>query len=76
MGSKSLQVLWKRYRSGCLKKLREGRSPTLEKLAYENDLSKSTLSRIERGEGNPSLTTLNQISESLEIPLKDLMDFG
>lgn len=44
-------------------------------LAYENDLNKSTLSRIENGLVDPKLSTLNKIAESLEISLDELMKF-
>lgn len=58
-----------------LKKLRLNTGKSLEKFAYENELSKSTLSRIENGEGNPSLTTLYKIAASLEISLDKLLRF-
>jgi len=58
-----------------LKKLREDKSLSLNMLAYENDLNKSTLSRIENGIVDPKLSTLNKIAESLEISLDELMKF-
>lgn len=58
-----------------LQKLRLKTGKSLEKFAYENDLSKSTLNRIENGLGNPSLETLYKISKSLEIPLYELLRF-
>jgi len=58
-----------------LKKLREAKSLSLNMLAYENDLNKSTLSRIENGLVDPKLSTLNKIAESLEISLDELMKF-
>ena len=58
-----------------LKKLREVKSLSLNMLAYENDLNKSTLSRIENGIVDPKLSTLNKIAESLELSLDELMKF-
>ena len=58
-----------------LKKLREAKNLSLNMLAYENDLNKSTLSRIENGLVDPKLSTLNKIAESLEISLDELMKF-
>ncbi|KKP40330.1 MAG: Helix-turn-helix domain protein [Candidatus Peregrinibacteria bacterium GW2011_GWC2_33_13] len=58
-----------------LKKLREAKGTSLNMLAYENDLNKSTLSRIENGLVDPKLSTLYKIANSLEISLDELMKF-
>lgn len=58
-----------------IKELREAKGLTIERLAYENDLSKGNLSEIERGRIDPKLTTLEKIAKGLEIPLKELFDF-
>jgi transcriptional regulator with XRE-family HTH domain len=58
-----------------LKNLREAKNLSLNMLAYENDLNKSTLSRIENGIVDPKLSTLNKIAESLELSLEELMKF-
>ncbi|EKE02977.1 MAG: transcriptional regulator, XRE family [uncultured bacterium] len=58
-----------------LKKLREEKGISLNMLAYENDLNKSTLSRIENGLVDPKLSTLEKIAQGLEIPLDKLMKF-
>ena len=39
---------------------------------YENDLSKSEISKIERGIVDFRFSTLNKIAECLEIPLSEL----
>jgi len=56
-------------------KLREKKGLTIEKLAYENDLSKGNLSEIERGLRDPKITTLEKIAKGLEISLSKLFDF-
>lgn len=55
-----------------IKELREKQGKTIERLAYENDITKSTLSRIERGLVDPKLTTIYKIAEALECNIKDL----
>jgi transcriptional regulator with XRE-family HTH domain len=57
-----------------IKELREQKGLTLEKLAYENDIAKSTLSRIERGLVDVKYTTLLKIAEGLGIKTKELLD--
>ncbi|MDR1996910.1 MAG: helix-turn-helix domain-containing protein [Candidatus Margulisbacteria bacterium] len=54
--------------------LRKKKGLTLEKLAYENDLSKSTLSRIECGKVDARISNLERIAAGLDISLKELFD--
>lgn len=54
--------------------LRKEQGLTLEKLAYENGLSKGNLSKIEKGLVDPQFMTLVRIAEGLKVPLKELMD--
>ncbi len=59
------------------KKIRETRKSkrmTLVQLARMTDLSKSLISQIENAKVSPSVSTLDKISESLEIKLTDLFD--
>ncbi len=58
-----------------LQKIRLKKGKTAEKVAYENDLAISTVTRIEKGEVNPKLVSLVKIAESLEISLSDLVKF-
>lgn len=58
-----------------LKKLREDKNLSLNMLAYENDLNKSTLSRIENGLVDPKLSTIYKIAQGLEITIDELMKF-
>jgi transcriptional regulator with XRE-family HTH domain len=48
---------------------------TLEKLAYECDMSKGFLSDVENGLALPSLLKLAAIAERLEVSLLDLVTF-
>jgi transcriptional regulator with XRE-family HTH domain len=45
----------------------------LEKLAYENDISKGYLSNLENGNRLPSLSMLLRISRILGLEPKDFM---
>jgi len=58
-----------------IKQLRIAKGLTIEKLAYENDLSKGNLSEIERGMIEPKLNTLEKIARGLDVSLKELFDF-
>jgi transcriptional regulator with XRE-family HTH domain len=68
--TKVLKLLAKR-----IKTIRTKRGLTLEKLAYENDMSKGNLSDIENCKRSPSLNTLIKIANGLNCRLKDLFDF-
>ncbi|MEI2791150.1 MAG: helix-turn-helix transcriptional regulator [Steroidobacteraceae bacterium] len=49
--------------------LRKTRGLTSEKLAYENDMSKGYLSRIENGKRLPTLSFLNKLAKALDYEL-------
>lgn len=55
------------------KRIEKGMSQ--EVLSFDANIPKNQVGRIERGEINPTLITLNKISLALEIPLKDLFEF-
>ena len=57
--------------------MREERSLTQERLAWEADLSsKGYLSRIESGERLPSLDVLGRLAKRLRVEIRDLFIFG
>jgi DNA-binding XRE family transcriptional regulator len=58
-----------------LKTLRIKKKITQEELAFQSNLSLSQIDRIETGKINPTLCTLQKISETLNIKMKDLVDF-
>lgn len=57
-----------------LRAARLARALSLGELAERAGLSKTILSRIERGEGNPSIETLWRISQALDVPLGSLLE--
>jgi transcriptional regulator with XRE-family HTH domain len=58
--------------AGLLKRLREERGITQERLAFEAGITASALSRIERGLNNPGWRTVNRIAQALGIELGEL----
>lgn len=55
-----------------IRELRNRRGSTLEALAGEAGITKNMLSLIERGEGNPSWSTLRGIAQALGISVAEL----
>ncbi|HRJ31370.1 MAG TPA: helix-turn-helix transcriptional regulator [Cyclobacteriaceae bacterium] len=58
-----------------LRNLREQQHLSQEALANEAEIPISQVGRIERGEVNPTLSTLNSIASGLKITLQELLDF-
>ena len=56
-----------------IKQLRLGRRLTQEQLAERAGLSYKFIGEVERGRGNPTLTTLAALSEALGVGLVDLL---
>jgi len=46
---------------------------TQEDIADKSGMHVSTLGRIERGESNPPLQTLNKIAQILKVKLKEIL---
>jgi len=57
-----------------LRQLRQARRLTQEQLAERAGLSFKFLGELERGRGNPTLTTLTSISDALGVRLVDLLE--
>ena len=55
-----------------VKKLRTEKGITLESLAKLSGISKGHLSKIERGEREPKISTLIQIALALKVDIKEL----
>jgi transcriptional regulator with XRE-family HTH domain len=55
--------------------LRNERNMTMEKLAYESEISKGGLSEIERGLKEARLSTLLKVCQVLEVSIQDFFDF-
>jgi len=56
-----------------LKRQRTARDLTLEALSQRSGVAQSTLSKIERRELSPSLTTLQRIARGLQMPISSLL---
>ncbi len=52
--------------------LRQARGLTLEALAEKADVSRASLSRIERGETSPTAAVLGRLAAAFEVPMADL----
>jgi transcriptional regulator with XRE-family HTH domain len=57
-----------------LKKLRAEKSLSQEALANDADIPINQIGRIERGEVNPSLSTLHSIAKALKLKLSQLLE--
>jgi transcriptional regulator with XRE-family HTH domain len=56
-----------------IRKIREEKSEySQSKLAIEIGMSENQVSRIERGETNPTVKTLTLIAKALKVDIKDL----
>jgi len=58
-----------------IKMLRNEHSISQQVLAAKCNFEKSNMSRIEAGKINSTISTLNKIALSLEVPIKELFDF-
>jgi transcriptional regulator with XRE-family HTH domain len=57
-----------------IRTLRIQKGLSQEELANEADIPLSQIGRIERGENNPTISTLYVIAKALEVELKTLVD--
>ncbi len=57
-----------------IKLLRNKSSISQEELGFRANISKTQIGLIERGESSPTIDTLAQIAQALEISLVDLVD--
>ena len=55
-----------------IKRLREEKKLSMEELAKLSGVSKSMIAQIERGEGNPTLSTLWKLSNGMKVPFDTL----
>ncbi|MDS0526478.1 XRE family transcriptional regulator [Clostridium sp. SHJSY1] len=56
-----------------LKRIREEKKLSLDKLSELTDISKSMLAQIERGKSNPTITTLSKLAYGLKIQITTLI---
>jgi transcriptional regulator with XRE-family HTH domain len=57
-----------------LRRLREERGWSQERVAYESDLNPSHVAKIERTEREPGVRTISKLCKSLEISAAELFD--
>lgn len=55
-----------------IKRLREEKKLSMDELAKLSGVSKSMLAQIERGDGNPTISTLWKISNGMKVPFDAL----
>lgn len=60
--------------AGNLKKIREKRRMSLDKVSEVTGVSKSMLGQIERGESNPTIQTLWRIAKGLRVSFSSLIE--
>jgi transcriptional regulator with XRE-family HTH domain len=58
-----------------LRKIRKDKNMSQENLAIDADTSRSQVARIERGEINPTITTVQKFAEALQIDIQCLFQF-
>jgi transcriptional regulator with XRE-family HTH domain len=58
-----------------LRNLRESHGLTQEELAYEADVPISQVGRIERGEINPTLSTVQALATAMKMSLPEFVKF-
>lgn len=58
-----------------IKMLRAAHNISQQDLAAKCNFEKSNMSRIESGNVNATVSTLNKIAVALNIPLKEIFDF-
>jgi transcriptional regulator with XRE-family HTH domain len=56
-----------------VRELRRGRGLTLEELAERSGVSRAMISKVERGEKNPTLVVAAKVAEGLETTLSELL---
>lgn len=57
-----------------IKRLRESKGLSINELSKRAGISKSTLSLIEAGKSNPTISTLWAIADALEVPFSELVE--
>ena len=58
-----------------LKKIRKQKHLSYRKVSQNCELDYSNISKIEKGEINITLTTINELASGLEVHPKELLDF-
>ncbi len=56
-----------------VRRIRKSRNLSLDEMALETGVSKSMLGQIERGEANPTITTVGKITSAMRIGISELL---
>lgn len=56
-----------------VKRARHARGLTQDQLANRTDMHASNVRRMERGDANPSLSTMTRVAAALEVEVADLV---
>lgn len=56
-----------------IRRVRKMRNMTQVQLAMKSGIDPTTIARLDRDEGNPSLQTLERIAEALKVDVHDLI---
>lgn len=64
---------WRAVFGRNVRKIRQQRRMTQEKLAFEAEIDLTYVGGIERGKRNPSLLVMARIAEALSVPLAKLI---
>ena len=58
-----------------IRTIRESQGVSQEQLAADAEIPYSSVNEIEAGKTNPTIASLMALSEALDIPLKELINF-
>jgi transcriptional regulator with XRE-family HTH domain len=64
---------WRAVLGGNVRRIRQQRRMTQEKLAFEAEIDLTYVGGIERGKRNPSLLVMARVAEALSVPLAKLI---
>ena len=64
---------WRAVVGKNVRKIRQQRRMTQEKLAFEAEIDLTYVGGIERGKRNPSLLVMARVAEALSVPLTKLL---
>ena len=64
---------WRAVLGRNVRKIRQQRRMTQEKLAFEAEIDLTYVGGIERGKRNPSLLVMARVAEALSVPLTKLL---
>ena len=74
MPEQDLNSLKKKFGKS-IKKVREDKDLSLWDVAYNCTLDASKIAKIEKGQFNITLRTINELSKGLNVPISKLFDF-